>query len=280
MEWIDRFNLAIEYIEEHLTDKIDYDKLAQITNCSRYHFQKTFLYMTGISFNEYIRKRRMSLAAVDLQDLEMKIVDIAFKYGYESPTAFNRAFQSIHGIAPSTVRKEGIELLAFSPLRFSFSIQGLEELHFRIEKKTSFHIIGKSCPLNKELSDNFLIIPNVWNQALADGTLEQLIQFNNDDPQGLLGVSIHHCDDWRYFIAVSSSQSHTQFEEYTIDGAMWAVFSGHGSNKTLQELERRVITEWLPTSGYEYADIPDIEVYIKADPNDTIYEYWLPIIKK
>ena len=152
MEWIDRFNQAIDYIEEHLITEINYEELAKITNCSRYHFQKIFLYMTSISLNEYIRKRRMSLAAVDLQDLKMRIVDIAFKYGYESPTAFNRAFQSIHGIAPSTLRKEGIELVAFPPLHFSFSIQGLEELHFRIENKQSFQIIGKSFPLNKELS--------------------------------------------------------------------------------------------------------------------------------
>ncbi len=120
MEWIDRFNQAIDYIEEHLITEINYEELAKITNCSRYHFQKIFLYMTSISLNEYIRKRRMSLAAVDLQDLKMRIVDIAFKYGYESPTAFNRAFQSIHGIAPSTLRKEGIELVAFPPLHFSF----------------------------------------------------------------------------------------------------------------------------------------------------------------
>mgnify|MGYP001157707397 FL=1 len=280
MEWIDRFNQAIDYIEEHLITEINYEELAKITNCSRYHFQKIFLYMTSISLNEYIRKRRMSLAAVDLQDLKMRIVDIAFKYGYESPTAFNRAFQSIHGIAPSTLRKEGIELVAFPPLHFSFSIQGLEELHFRIENKQSFQIIGKSFPLNKELSENFLKIPKHWNQALADGTLKQLMEINNCMPTGLLGVSIHYHDDWRYFIAVSSTLSHPQFEEYTIDKAMWAVFSGQGSNKTLQDLERRVITEWLPTSGYEYADIPDIEVYIKADPQDAIYEYWLPIIKK
>ena len=280
MEWIDRFNQAIDYIEEHLTTEINYEELANITNCSRYHFQKTFLYMTSISLNEYIRKRRMSLAAVDLQDLKMRIVDIAFKYGYESPTAFNRAFQSIHGVAPSTVRKEGIELIAFPPLHFSFSIQGLEELHFRIENKQSFQIIGKSFPLNKELSENFLKIPKHWNQSLADGTLKQLMEINNCTPTGLLGVSIHHHDDWRYFIAVSSTQCHPQFEEFTIDNAMWAVFSGHGTNKNLQDLERRVITEWLPTSGYEYADIPDIEVYIKADPQDAIYEYWLPIVKK
>ena len=118
------------------------------------------------------------------------------------------------------------------------------------------------------------------DKALNDGTLNQLYRLNNQTPLGLLGVNIHQHEDWRYFIAVSSTNHNQNFEEYHIGSATWAIFSGHGTNRTLQELQRRVITEWLPTSGYEYANTPDIEVYLKADPNDAIYEYWLPIIKK
>ena len=110
MEWIERLNTTIEYIENHLTEKIDYEQLAKIAGCPSYHFQKTFLYMTNISLSEYIRKRRISLAAVDLQTGEDKIIDIALKYGYESPTAFNRAFQAVHGIAPSLVRKKNVQI--------------------------------------------------------------------------------------------------------------------------------------------------------------------------
>ena len=116
MEWIERLNDAIGYIEEHLTDEIDYEQLGQIACCSSYHFQRMFTYMAGISLSEYIRRRKMSLAAVDLQGKSMKIIDVAGKYGYNSPTAFNRAFQSVHGIAPSAVKNGGVSVKSFPPI--------------------------------------------------------------------------------------------------------------------------------------------------------------------
>lgn len=280
MEWIERFNTCMDYIEEHLTEKIDYEELAELMNCPVYHFQKMFLYMTNISLNEYIRRRRMSLAAVDLQNHQAKVIDIALKYGYDSPTAFNRAFQSIHEIAPSFAKKERTLLKSYPALRFSFSIRGMEELNFKIENKNAFRIVGKSCPLSRELEENFMAIPHEWDMALENGTLSQLYALRNGEPNGLLGVSVHNAEEWKYFIAVSSTKRDKSFENYEIPSATWAIFSGHGTNISLQELEKRVITEWLPTSGYEYAEIPDIEVYIKADPNDAIYEYWLPVIKR
>lgn len=104
MEWIERLNQAINYMEEHLTEQVDYEELGRIAGCSSYHFQRMFSYMAGMPLSEYIRKRKMSLAAVDLQGGKIKIIDAAEKYGYSSPTAFNRAFQSIHGIAPSAIK--------------------------------------------------------------------------------------------------------------------------------------------------------------------------------
>ena len=101
MEWVERLNQSINYMEEHLTSEIDYERLGQIACCSAYHYQRMFAYMAGVTLAEYIRRRKMSLAAVDLQGKNEKIMDVAAKYGYSSPTAFNRAFQSIHGIAPS-----------------------------------------------------------------------------------------------------------------------------------------------------------------------------------
>lgn len=105
MDWIELLNSAINYIEAHITEEPDYDQLAKIACCSTYHFQRMFAYMAGVPLSEYIRRRKMSLAAVDLQGSDEKIVDLALKYGYASPTAFNRAFQSIHGIAPSALKK-------------------------------------------------------------------------------------------------------------------------------------------------------------------------------
>ena len=126
MEWIERLNGAMNYIEEHLTDEIDYEQLGKIACCSSYHFQRMFTYMAGIPLSEYIRRRKMSLAAVDLQSKDAKIIDVAIKYGYHSPTAFNRAFQSIHKVAPSFVKNEGVSIQAFPPLTFKMTIKGVE----------------------------------------------------------------------------------------------------------------------------------------------------------
>ena len=279
MEWIERLNHCMNYIEEHLAEKIDYETLEEIMDSPVYHFQRMFFYITGISLTEYIRRRRMSLAAVELQK-GIKVMDAALKYGYESPTAFNRAFQGVHGFPPSHVKKGNVELKSYPAIRFSLSVHGMEELKFRVEKKASFTLVGKSCLLSRELEENFKNIPQEWNEALTDGTLAKLISLNDQEPKGLLGVSVHDDIDWKYYIAVSSAMNDANFEKREIPAATWAIFSGRGSNRSLQDLERRVITEWLPTSGYEYARIPDIEVYIKADPEDAIYEYWLPVIKR
>lgn len=281
MEWIERLNKSINYIEEHITEEISYDELAQIACCSTYHFQRMFTYIAGVSLSEYIRRRKMSLAAVDLQGSNEKIIDISLKYGYSSHTAFNRAFQSIHGVAPSALKNEGVSIKSFPPITFKFTVKGVEELNYRIETKPAFRIVGKSYPLNKEIEQNFLEVPQMWQNAVMDGTIKKIIALMNSQPQGVLGVSA--CNDnekWKYYIAVSSTADiDTSLEEYIVPGCMWAIFPGGGTGKSIQELEKRIVTEWLPTSGYEFTEGPDIEVYFNPDPNNTQYEVWIPIKK-
>lgn len=281
MEWIERLNDAMDYIEKHLTEEIDYEKLGQIACCSSYHFQRMFAYMAGVPLAEYIRRRKMSLAAVDLQSRHMKIIDAAGKYGYSSPTAFNRAFQSVHGIAPSVVKNEGVTVKAFPPVRFKITVKGVEEMNYRIETKEAFRIVGVSVPLHKDIEKNFAVIPPKWEEISTNGTLQRLIGMMDTPPMGVLGIST--CNDtepWRYYIAVSTSQEKNDLEEYIVPAATWAVFPGEGTNQSIQELERRIVTEWLPTSGYEYGDAPDVEVYLNPDPQNAQYEVWIPVVKK
>ncbi len=281
MEWIERLNKTISYMEGHLTEEISYDELARMACCSTYHFQRMFAYIAGIPLSEYIRRRRMSLAAVDLQSGEGKIIDIGMKYGYSSPTAFNRAFQSVHGIAPSIAQKGGTLIKSYPPISFKIAVKGGEELNYRTEEKASFRIIGVSQPLDKEIENNFMVVPQMWQKAATDGTLNKIIPLMNQQPMGVLGVSV--CNDkeeWKYFIAVSSSSEiDNSLEEFVVPGCTWAIFSGTGTNRSIQELQQRVVTEWLPTSGYEFADAPDVEVYLNSDPDNAQYEVWLPIRK-
>ncbi len=281
MEWIDRLNSAIRYMEEHLTDEIDYEQLGRIACCSSWHFQRMFSYMAGIPLSEYIRRRKMSLAAVDLLSSDARIIDIAEKYGYRSPTAFNRAFQSIHGTAPSSVRQEGISVRSFPPITFKITVKGVEEMNYRIETKEAFRIVGVSVPLEKEIEKNFAVIPSKWQEISLNGTLQTLAQMMNQEPMGVLGVSTCNEEEpWRYYIAVSTSLEAGGYEEYTVPAATWAIFPGEGTNQSIQELERRIVTEWLPTSGYEYGSAPDIEVYLNPDPQNARYEVWIPVTKK
>jgi Uncharacterized protein conserved in bacteria len=281
MEWVSRLNSTIDYIEEHLLEGIDYGELAKIVCCSTYHYQRMFAFLNNVPLSEYIRRRKMSLAAVDLQN-GGKIIDVSLKYSYASPTAFSRAFQSVHGIAPSKAKGNGVVLKTYPPIRFTLDISGARELNYRIEQKDAFRIVGISQLLNRDLEQNFQVIPDKWDKAVSDGTIAKLYSMMNKEPLGLLGVSVC-CDQepWKYYIAVSSSlPAGINLEEYDIPASMWAVFSGSGTNKTLQELERRVLTEWLPFSGYDYKNVPDIEYYIQADPQNAKYEYWLPVTKK
>ena len=281
MEWVERLNESMAYIEAHLTDEIDYGQLARIACCSTYHFQRMFTYMAGVTLAEYIRRRKMSLAAVDLQGGNARIIDIADKYGYQSPTAFNRAFQSIHGVAPSAVKGEGVSVKSYPPITFSIAVKGATEMNYRIEKKEAFRIVGICAPLHRELEKNFEVVPGMWGRAAADGTVQRLAGMMDMEPKGLLGVSA--CGDeeeWKYWIAVASKQECGDFAEYTVPAATWAIFSGEGTNQSIQQMEQRIVTEWLPGSGYEYGNAPDIEVYLNPDPQNAKYEVWIPVVKK
>ena len=164
MEWITRLNSAINYIEDNIYEEIEYAELSKLACCSTYHFQRMFAYMADMPLSEYIRRRRMSRAAVDLQSGDEKIVDVATKYGYDSPTAFNRAFQKVHGVAPSHIKNKGVTISAFPPISFKVTIKGAEEMKYRIENKVAFRIVGVSKPLFKEIEKNFKIVPAMWQE--------------------------------------------------------------------------------------------------------------------
>ncbi len=281
MEWVEKLNQSMDYIEQNLTKELDYEQLGRVACCSSYHFQRMFTYMAGMTLSEYVRRRKMSLAAEDLLSGEEKIIDLALKYGYASPTAFTRAFESIHGASPTAVRSERLSVKTFPPIRFHISVSGGQEMSYRIEKKPAFRIVGISAALEQELEKNFKCVPELWQRAAMDGTVARLAGMMDTPVMGLLGVSA--CGDaeqWKYFVAVASTRPAEGFEEYKVPACTWAVFPGEGTNLAIQELERRIITEWLPGSGYEYADAPDVEVYLNPDPENAKFEVWIPVVKK
>jgi len=297
MKWIDRLNEAIDYIEKNITEKINYEQLGKIACCSSYHFQRMFAYIADVPLSEYIRRRRMSLAAADLQREKGKIIDIAMKYGYTSPTAFNRAFQSIHGIAPSLVKQNEVSLKTFAPISFNMNIKGTEELNFKIQNKKSFRIIGITHQLFNEGEKNAKLYPEIWKKAKKDGTIQKLTSIMDNSFAGLLGVSA--CDNyekWQYFVAVASkkekkTENSTKFlfKEFVIPSYTWAVFSCKGNNpEIILELGGRIVNEWFPSYEYKWNKGPKIT--IQRHPVSSFdnygkniqkheFEMWIPISK-
>jgi len=285
MEWLDRFNEAINYIEQRLDDEIDFEKAANIACCSTYHFQRMFSYIADIPLSEYIRRRRMSKAAIDLQSGDVKIIDIALRYGYDSPTAFNRAFQNIHGIAPSAAKTLGTTLKSFPPISLRITIKGDVEMNYKIEKKDTFKIIGVKKHYSASIEECFASVPIFWQETIKRGLIPKLCILNNCEPYGVIGLST--CMDSRnfdYFVAVASDKEcPANMYEYIVPECTWAVFECIGAMPdAMQNLQKRIVTEWLPSSGYEYANAPDIEVYFEGNQTAADYkcEAWLPIIKK
>ncbi|MDW7685058.1 MAG: AraC family transcriptional regulator [Bacillota bacterium] len=285
MEWVERLNQSINYIEENLDDTISYEKAAQIACCSTFHFQRMFSYIAGIPLSEYIRRRRMTAAAFTLQSTDLKIIDIALQYGYESPTSFNRAFQSVHGLSPSSARAEGVSLKAFPRISFTISVKGDVQMNYRIEKKEAFRIVGVKEHYEMNIEEAFTKVPLFWQKTIQAGIIPHILAQLNQHPLGLLGVSTcMNGKDFDYYIAAASDKpAPEEMVEYEVPPCTWAVFECIGPMPhAIQELQKRIITEWLPTSGYEYADAPDIEVYFEGDQQSATYrsEVWLPIIKK
>jgi len=282
MDWIEKMNMAIDYIEAHMTDKLNTEDIAKVADCSTYHFQRMFACMTGIPLSEYIRRRRMSLAVADLKTDGVKIIDVALKYGYNSPTAFNRAFQSVHGIAPSLVKHDGVAVKSYQPLSFQMVVKGVESFNFRIEKKEAFRVVGTSITMDGDMEHMVEPMNQFWEVLEKNGTLAKIKGLSDDDvPEELLEVMAPdgNTEEWKYMLAaLTSAEPDEKLEEYTVGAYTWAIFSDDGQT-TEEGLGYRVIKEWLPTSGYEYDDGPDMNVYFKGDSDGSKSEFWIPVRK-
>lgn len=285
MEWLENFSKAIEYIESNLDKEISYDEIAKYTCCSTYYFQRIFAYIAGISVSEYIRRRRMTQAGFDLQRTNLKVLDIALKYGYNSPTSFNRAFQSVHGIPPIAAKENGSKLNSYPAMSFSIKVKGGNAMSYYIEEKESMRIVGIRTHLTEDMEENQKNIPLFWDGLITTQSFKTLIDMNKQKLDGILGVSVfENPQNIFYYIAIASDDPvPTGMYEYQIPASTWVVFENDGKFKEkIQEIFKRFYTEWLPFSGYEYAGLPDIEVYpISTNkPKQGHSEVWIAIRKK
>ena len=278
MDWVRTINNAIEYMENHLADEITLADIARNVHLSAFHFQRAFSLLTDMSPAEYLRKRRLSQAGADLTGGEEKVIDVAMKYGYDSPESFTKAFVRFHGVSPMQVRK-GSPVQFMNRFTVRISIDGGCMMEYRIEKWEAMDLLVHAKEFHAETSE--ADIPGFWDEYYANEEYRKI--------PGYLGVCAQEktdSDEFRYGIGCRASDVEgvpEGFEIIHLPEYTWAVFKCVGPMpRAIQDMWGQIYREWLPVSDYELIPDYDIENYLPGDPSSRNYvsEICIPVRKK
>ena len=300
MDWITGIQNAINYIEDHITEELDYEAIARENFSSSFHFQRVFSILCGYTLGEYIRCRRLTLAGAELAAKREKVIDVACKYGYDSPESFAKAFQKFHGITPSQARGSGVMLKSFSRLSIKVSLEGGNVMNYRIEEKPAMLLTGykrrfTGNPSDKKNQDHYFACETRAHQYLLQGMsrdFDNLYQvLTNFDPDGYDFYIAQRLPGWILEdFDEDLGEMAKEFEHLQIPAGQYLVCETErcdGPCDLQDELRRRAVSEWLPTSGYELREAPEISVihWYWEEGNDKVNnsrycELWLPISKK
>lgn len=285
MDWLERMNAAINYIEDNIKSNIDYSQVAKIACCPNYHFQRMFAFITEVPISQYIRKRRLTLAAFELQQSNKSVIEIAQEYGYESHSAFTRAFSEFHGISPINARKSGAKLKAYPRMSFQVSIKGGIEMDYRIENIHSFSAVGFKYRVNTEKA--FDLIPGIWQEVSENGIGEKILNLMDDNSQklfgGVLGISLGgnwgKNDEFSYYVSAEyEKETPVGMEKLNFPESQWVVFEAENLND-ITKAWKSLYTQWVPMSNYLLADLPSIECCYPPGHKPQ-NELWIPIVMK
>ena len=303
MDWIKGMQKAIDYIEENLTEEINYEKVAAESFSSSYHFQRVFSILCGYTLGEYIRLRRLSLAGAELANGKEKVIDIALKYGYDSPDSFAKAFQKFHGITPSQARADGSKLKSFSRLSIKISLEGGSIMNYRIETKPQFTLLGykkrfEGTPYDelrhKQEGDFFITTrAHQWMlKGMANDKLSDYCVITNMNDDGYDFYIASTTDNWERDNLYNSKvtgidfMDKFKFEEIVIPERTYAVFETEKQRMPIPEyfdIRKQIATEWLSNNEYQMINAPELAVYhwgIVGGYTERTIEIWIPIEKK
>ena len=290
MDFLERMTKVMDYIEERLVSDFDYNEVAKIVCCDVYQFGRIFSYTVGVSLADYIRSRRLSLAALDLQNGNIKVIDAALKYGYNSPESFARAFRELHGISPKEARAKGVTLSMHPRIDFQITIKGAVKMDYRIEERDAIKCVGgvyhipKGADAYSHSWEKFL---DIKNEKLGR-TPNELIRDEYKlycAPFWQVGLA-HSLDDGSIVMSIGAKAGSGKYPEvdlFEIPAATWAMFKGKGKvYESFDALFTKIFTEWLPSSGYEKSMQYTVEIYPPGDSqsNDYAFEIWVPVKKK
>lgn len=291
MEWIKALRQAVGYMELHLTDAVGPEDVARAVHISPYYFATGFKLMTGYTVKEYLRGRRLYLAALELLSGHEKVIDLAWRYGYETPESFSRAFQRFHGVTPSMLRGDSTKIRPFLPLKITVTIQGGNDMDYVIETMEAFAVIGVSRQFGYDSS--YREIPQFWDaymaQCQAGAYSPEVLQALERCNVGEFGVCIDDDPDsgkFRYMIAgrYDGGTVPDGLEVYTLPAATWAKFRCLGPLPgALQSVNTEVYSQWLPGNPkYEMAGQYNLEWYSCGNTASADYEsaIWMPVREK
>lgn len=284
MNWAKIIEDAIDYIEGNITENLTVGRIAEEVNTSAFYFQRGFSMLCGYTVGEYVRMRRLSVAGEELLSSDVKVIDIAIKYGYDSPDSFTKAFTRFHGSTPTDVRRGGAMLKSFAPLHIKLTLDGGSTMEYRIEKKPAFKVMGVAKNFSYENAN--AEVPQFWNEVF--------MQSEERPVMGMYGVYFDEemvGNEFRYMIADDYDAGQAEAKKldvHEIKEHTWAVFPCRGPMPLpLQEVNRRIFSEWLPASSYEIAEGYNIEYYsnledFKMGIQDQEYyaEVWIPVKEK
>jgi AraC family transcriptional regulator len=280
---------AIDYIEDNITDKLNYNEIAKQAMCSPCYFQKIFGILCGITVGEYIRNRRLTLAGSELTKSNVKVIDVALKYGYESPESFTRAFTRFHGITPSEVKRNGGRLKSFSRFKVQIILKGGNSMNYKIVTKEAFTVLEKVEQHTVAGEQNKNTIPDFWNRAHKDGTIETLLK-NAVDCSYVFGICYGNghtdCESFNYGIAVqcdSNTVAPKGYQVNIIPARTWVVAECVGAMpEAIQQLWHEICSEFFPTSDYKPTYEMDIEAYPAGNMTASDYrsQIWIPIVNE
>ena len=288
MDWVTRMNAAVDCMETRLTEADAVERAARAAQCSVYNFQRMFTFITDMTPAAYLRARRLTQAALELQSGSARILDVALRWGYESPDSFSRAFRAFHGVLPSQARNAKLTLMP--PLSFSISIKGGARMSYRIEHRPACTLAGYPIALPNDQAVTFERVPLYWEEIVASGRDRRLRALARPDalcPQGILGAYAFDPDgkNGRYFAAVTvwtdtpgckASPVPADMATCDIPEADWAVVDAQGdAAQSVADVIRRYWAEWLPASNWEPLNLPQIECYL--NPEATVQQICFPI---
>lgn len=289
MDWVTGLQNALNYMEKNMDGELDYEKIAAHAACSGYYFQRIFGILCGISLGEYIRNRRLTLAGSELSKAGAKVIDVAIKYGYESPESFTRAFVKFHGITPSEAKKNGSRLKSYSPLSVQIILKGGHTMDYKIIEKQSFKVVEKVEKHKISDSQNQNTIPEFWSRAHKEGIVATLLNLTSDR-SNIFGIcyggELTDEKTFDYAIGVKYDGSKDVPEGYRISeipARTWAVFKVSGvMPDAIQKLWHDICAEFFPASEYQPTYEMDIEAYPAGDMTSADYtsEIWVPVIRK